>query len=66
MPLCWSQCWGLTAQQMRRTKTVEVRFIRAVVGYRMANHEHKEAITEELEISDVNTRIKSMINEQNI
>jgi len=43
--------------QMRRVQTAEMRFVRAVAGYRMTDHKRNEDIRE-LGITDVNTIMK--------
>jgi len=36
----------LTEEQMGGIKTEEMCFIRVIIGYRMANHKHKQTLTE--------------------
>jgi len=33
-----SECWILTTEQIRRMETAELRFLRAVAGHRMTDH----------------------------
>lgn len=46
MLLCVPKCWMLTEEQMGGIKTEEMCFIRVIIGYRMANHKHKQTLTE--------------------
>jgi hypothetical protein len=46
-------------EQMRRRETVEMRFVRAVVGCRMTDHKRNENTREELGITGINTVTKS-------
>jgi hypothetical protein len=41
-----------------RLEAAEMRFLRSVAGYRLIDHRRNEDIREELQIKDINPRIK--------
>lgn len=47
-----AECWQIKKEQIRRTKTEEMRFIRAAVGHRMMDRKCNEDIKEELGIKE--------------
>jgi hypothetical protein len=53
-----SECWTLTKIQKSRLEAAEMRFLRSVAGYRLIDHKRNEVIREELQIIDINSRIK--------
>jgi hypothetical protein len=48
----------LTKRQKSRLEAAEMRFLRSVAGYRLIDHRRNEDIREELQIIDINSRIK--------
>jgi hypothetical protein len=53
-----SEYWTLTKRQKSRLEAAEMRFLRSVAGYRLIDHRRNEDIREELQIIDINSRIK--------
>jgi hypothetical protein len=53
-----SECWTLTKSQKSRLETAEMHFLRSVAGYQLIDHRRDEDIREELQIIDINSRIK--------
>jgi hypothetical protein len=53
-----SECWTLTKRQKSRLKAAEMRFLRSMTGYRLTYHRRNEDIREEIQIIDINPRIK--------
>jgi hypothetical protein len=53
-----SECWTLTKRQKSRLEAEEMRFLISVIGYRLIDHRRNEDISEELQIIDINSRIK--------
>jgi hypothetical protein len=53
-----SECWTLTVRQKRTLEAAEICFVRSVAGYRLIDHRRNEDIREELQIIDINSRIK--------
>jgi hypothetical protein len=54
-----SECWTLTKRQKSRLEAAEMRFLRSMVGYLLIDHRRNEDIREELQIIDINSRIKN-------
>jgi hypothetical protein len=52
LPLYVAERWRLKKEQIRRTKTEEMRFLRAVFGHRMMDRKGNEDIKEELGIKE--------------
>jgi hypothetical protein len=52
------ECWTLTKRQKSRLEAEEMRFLRSVAGYRLIDHRRNEDIREEIQIIDINSRIK--------
>jgi hypothetical protein len=50
----------VTTGQMRRMQTAEMRFHRAVIGYRMEDHNLNEDIREQMGVTYIDTTIKSI------
>jgi hypothetical protein len=53
-----SECWTLTKIQISRLEAAKMCFLRSVAGYRSIDHRCNEDIREELQIIDINSRIK--------
>jgi hypothetical protein len=53
-----SECWTLTKRQNSRLEAAEMCFLRSVACYRLIVHRRDEDIREELQIIDINSRIK--------
>jgi hypothetical protein len=53
-----SECWTLTKRQKSRPEAAEMHFLRSVAGYRLIDHRRNKDIREELQIMDINSRIK--------
>jgi len=52
LPLYVTECWKIKKEQIRKTKTEEMRFLKAVVGHRMLDRKGNEDIKEELGIKE--------------
>jgi hypothetical protein len=48
----------LTKRQKSRLEAAEMFFLRSVAGYRLIDHRRNEDIREEIQIIDINSRIK--------
>jgi hypothetical protein len=53
-----SECWTLTKRQKSRLEAAEMRFLRLLGGYRLIDQRRNEDVREELQIIDINSRIK--------
>jgi hypothetical protein len=53
-----SECWTLTKRQKSRLEAAEMRSLRSLAGYRLIDHRRNEDIRGELQIIDINSRIK--------
>lgn len=54
-----SECWTLTQQLKQRLEAAEMRFLRAVAGYRLIDQRRSEDIRRELQIEDIISKIKN-------
>jgi hypothetical protein len=52
LPLYVTECWRIKKEQIRRTETEEMRFLRAVIGHRMMDRKSNEDIKEELGVEE--------------
>jgi hypothetical protein len=53
-----SECWTHTNKQKSRLEAAEMRFLRSVAGQGLIDHRRNEDIREELQIIDINSRMK--------
>jgi hypothetical protein len=55
---CMAQNVGHSPNNKSRLEAAEMRFLRSVAGYRLIDHRRNEDVREELQIVDINSRIK--------
>jgi hypothetical protein len=56
---CMAQNVGHSPKDKKsRLEAAEMRFLRSVAGYRLTDHRRDEDIREEIQIKDINSRIK--------
>ncbi|KAJ4441949.1 hypothetical protein ANN_11813, partial [Periplaneta americana] len=53
-----SECWTLTENQKHKIEVSEMRFLRSVAGYRRTDRQYNETIRDELNIFNLNNKIK--------